>query len=72
MPRKSGRDSTHSIRAVVMLADSSDQTLVARSRSRRQPAFTAPEFPHCSWPEFLEDKNWSDNRQVDGLISWQA
>jgi 1,4-alpha-glucan branching enzyme len=35
--------------------------------------FAAPGIPALFMgQEFLEDKNWSDNRQADGMISWQG
>ena len=59
-----------------MLADSSDRTSwYARSRSRTATGLllAAPGIPALFMgQEFLEDKNWSDNRLVDGLISWEA
>jgi 1,4-alpha-glucan branching enzyme len=61
---------------VAMLADSSDRrSWYARSRSRAATAllFAAPGIPALFMgEEFLEDKNWSDNRQADGLIWWQG
>jgi len=61
---------------VAMLADSSDRTSwYARSRSRTATGLllAAPGIPALFMgQEFLEDKNWSDNRLVDGLISWEA
>jgi 1,4-alpha-glucan branching enzyme len=60
---------------VAILADSEDrQTWYARSRSRVATAllFAAPGIPALFMgEEFLEDKNWSDNRQADGLIRWE-
>ncbi len=59
---------------VAWLADSSDRrSWYARSRSRTATGllFTAPGIPALFMgQEFLEDKNWSDSRQVDGLIGW--
>jgi len=51
--------------------------LVRRSRSRTVTGLllAAPEFRPCHGPGMLEDKNWSDNRQVDGLSDgprWMA
>jgi 1,4-alpha-glucan branching enzyme len=61
---------------VAMLADSSDRTSwYARSRSRTATGLllAAPGIPALFMgQEFLEDNNWSDNRLVDGLISWEA
>jgi 1,4-alpha-glucan branching enzyme len=59
---------------VAKLADSSDRrSWYARSRSRAATGllFAAPGIPALFMgQEFLEDKNWSDNRQADGLIWW--
>jgi len=59
-----------------MLADSSDRkSWYARSRSRTVTGLllAAPGIPALFMgQEFLEDKNWSDIRLVDGLISWEA
>jgi 1,4-alpha-glucan branching enzyme len=61
---------------VAMLADSLDRrSWYARSRSRTATAllFAAPGIPALFMgEEFLEDKNWSDNRRVDGLIWWEG
>ena len=61
---------------VAMLADSSDRTSwYARSRSRTATGLllAAPGIPALFMgQEFLEDKNWSDNREVDDLVAWQA
>ena len=61
---------------VAMLADPADRrSWYARSRSRAATAllFAAPGIPALFMgEEFLEDKNWSDNRQVDGLIWWEG
>lgn len=61
---------------VAMLADLSDRTSwYARSRSRTATGLllAAPGIPALFMgQEFLEDNNWSDNRLVDGLISWEA
>jgi 1,4-alpha-glucan branching enzyme len=61
---------------VAMLADPSDRrSWYARSRSRTATGllFAAPGIPALFMgQEFLEDKNWSDNRQADGMISWQG
>lgn len=60
---------------VAMLADSSDpQSWYARSRSRVATGllFAAPGIPALFMgQEFLEDKNWSDNRPVGDFIGWQ-
>jgi 1,4-alpha-glucan branching enzyme len=59
---------------VAMLADSLHRTSwYARSRSRTVTGLllAAPGIPALFMgQEWLEDKNWSDNRQVDGLIGW--
>jgi 1,4-alpha-glucan branching enzyme len=59
-----------------MLADPADRrSWYARSRSRAVTTllFAAPGIPALFMgEEFLEDKNWSDNRQVDGLIWWEG
>ena len=59
---------------VPMLADSSNRTSwYARSRSRTVTGLllAAPGIPSLFMgEEFLEDRKWSDNRQVDGLIGW--
>ena len=61
---------------VAMLADSSDRkSWYARSRSRTVTGLllAAPGIPALFMgQEFLADKNWSDNRQVDGLITWET
>ena len=61
---------------VAMLADSSDRTSwFARSRSRTVTGLllAAPGIPALFMgEEFLEDRKWSDDRQVDGLIAWGA
>src|ERR1700730_4789716 len=61
---------------VAMLADSLHRTSwYARSRSRTVTGLllAAPGIPALFMgQELLEDKNWSDNRQVDGLIGWDA
>jgi 1,4-alpha-glucan branching enzyme len=61
---------------VAMLADSSDRrSWYARSRSRAVTGLllAAPGIPALFMgQEFLEDKNWSDNRSVDGLIWWEG
>jgi 1,4-alpha-glucan branching enzyme len=61
---------------VPMLADSLDRTSwYARSRSRTVTGLllAAPGIPALFMgEEFLEDKKWSDDRQVDGLIGWDA
>jgi 1,4-alpha-glucan branching enzyme len=61
---------------VAVLADSLDRTSwYARSRSRTVTGLllAAPGIPALFMgQELLEDKNWSDNRQVDGLIGWAA
>jgi 1,4-alpha-glucan branching enzyme len=61
---------------VAMLADPAERrSWYARSRSRVATAllFAAPGIPALFMgEEFLEDKNWSDNRQTDGLIGWQG
>jgi len=59
-----------------MLADSLDRTSwYARSRSRTVTGLllAAPGIPALFMgQELLEDKNWSDNRQADGLTGWDA
>jgi len=61
---------------VAMLADASDRrSWYARSRSRVVTALllAAPGIPSLFMgEEFLEDKNWSDNRAADGLIWWEG
>ena len=61
---------------VAKLADASDRrSWYARSRSRAATGllFAAPGIPALFMgQEFLEDKNWSDNRQADGLIWWEG
>ncbi len=61
---------------VAMLADSLDRTSwYARSRSRTVTGLllAAPGIPALFMgQELLEDKNWSDNRQTDGLTGWDA
>jgi 1,4-alpha-glucan branching enzyme len=61
---------------VAMLADSSDRrSWYARSRSRVVTAllFVAPGIPALFMgEEFLEDKNWSDDRGANGLIWWEG
>jgi 1,4-alpha-glucan branching enzyme len=61
---------------VATLADSSDRrSWYARSRSRAATGllFAAPGIPALFMgQEFMEDKNWSDNRHVDGLIWWEG
>jgi 1,4-alpha-glucan branching enzyme len=61
---------------VAMLADAVDRrSWYARSRSRAVTGLllAAPGIPALFMgQEFLEDKNWSDNRGVDGLIWWQG
>jgi 1,4-alpha-glucan branching enzyme len=61
---------------VAMLADSSDRrSWYARSRSRTATGLllAAPGIPALFMgEEFLEDKNWSDNRQADTLVGWQG
>src|SRR5260370_8648441 len=61
---------------VAMLADSSNRrSWYARSRSRTVTGLllTAPGIPALFMgQEFLEDKNWSDNRQVGDLIWWEG
>jgi len=60
----------------VTLADSADRrSWYARSRSRAATGLllAAPGIPALFMgEEFLEDKNWSDNRRVDGLIWWEG
>ncbi len=61
---------------VPMLADASDRrSWYARSRSRVVTALllTAPGIPSLFMgEEFLEDKNWSDDRGANGLIWWEG
>jgi 1,4-alpha-glucan branching enzyme len=61
---------------VPMLADSSDRrSWYARSRSRVATALllTAPGIPLLFMgEEFLEDKDWSDDRSANGLIWWEG
>src|SRR5450432_3507771 len=61
---------------VAMLADASDRrSWYARSRSRAATGllFAAPGIPALFMgQEFLEDKNWSDNRGDDDLICWEG
>jgi 1,4-alpha-glucan branching enzyme len=61
---------------VAWLADAEDRrSWYARSRSRVASGllFTAPGIPALFMgQEFLEDKNWSDNRGVGDLIWWQG
>src|SRR5258708_39171177 len=61
---------------VAMLADSSDRrSWYARSRSRTVTGllFAAPGIPALFMgQEFMEDNNWSDNRNGDDLIGWQG
>jgi 1,4-alpha-glucan branching enzyme len=61
---------------VPMLADGSDRrSWYARSRSRVVTALllAAPGIPSLFMgEEFLEDKNWSDDRGVNGLIWWEG
>jgi 1,4-alpha-glucan branching enzyme len=61
---------------VAMLADALDRrSWYARSRSRAATGLllAAPGIPALFMgQEFLEDKNWSDNRGVDDLIWWQG
>ncbi len=61
---------------VPMLADASDRrSWYARSRSRLATALllTAPGIPALFMgEEFLEDKDWSDNRGAGGLIWWDG
>lgn len=61
---------------VPMLADASDRrSWYARSRSRLVTALllTAPGIPSLFMgEEFLEDKDWSDNRGANGLIWWEG
>jgi 1,4-alpha-glucan branching enzyme len=57
---------------ILMLADSTDdRSWYARSRSRAATCLllTAPGIPAIFMgEEFLEDKNWSDDRGANGLI----
>jgi 1,4-alpha-glucan branching enzyme len=61
---------------VPMLADASDRrSWYARSRSRVATALllTAPGIPSLFMgEEFLEDKNWSDDRGAGDLIWWEG
>ena len=61
---------------VAWLADTADRrSWYARSRSRVATGllFAAPGIPALFMgQEFLEDKNWSDNRGVGDLIWWQG
>ena len=61
---------------VPKLADSADsRSWYARSRSRVVTALllTAPGIPALFMgEEFLEDKNWSDDRGANGLIWWEG
>jgi 1,4-alpha-glucan branching enzyme len=61
---------------VPMLADASDRrSWYARSRSRVVTSLllAAPGIPSLFMgEEFLEDKDWSDNRQANGLIWWEG
>ena len=61
---------------VAMLADGSDRrSWYARSRSRVVTTLLlcAPGIPSLFMgEEFLEDKNWSDDRGVNGLIWWEG
>ena len=61
---------------VAVLADSEDRrSWYARSRCRAATGLllAAPGIvAFFMGEEFLEDKNWSDNRQVDGLIWWEG
>jgi 1,4-alpha-glucan branching enzyme len=61
---------------VAVLADSSDtRSWYARSRSRTATGllFAAPGIPALFMgQEFLEDKNWSDNREAGDLIWWEG
>jgi len=61
---------------VAMLADPSNRrSWYARSRSRTVTGLllTAPGIPALFMgQEFLEDKNWSDNRQIGDLIWWEG
>lgn len=61
---------------VPMLADGSDRrSWYARSRSRVVTALllAAPGIPSLFMgEEFLEDKNWSDDRGANGLIWWEG
>lgn len=61
---------------VPMLADSSDRrSWYARSRSRLATAllFAAPGIPALFMgEEFLEDKNWNDNRHDGHFIWWEG
>src|SRR5258708_11299428 len=61
---------------VAMLADSSNRrSWYARSRSRTVTGLllTAPGIPALFMgQEFLEDKNWSDNRELGDLIWWEG
>jgi 1,4-alpha-glucan branching enzyme len=61
---------------VPMLADAADRrSWYARSRSRVASTLllTAPGIPSLFMgEEFLEDKNWSDDRGANGLIWWEG
>ena len=61
---------------VAMLADASNRrSWYARSRSRVVTSLllAAPGIPALFMgEEFLEDKNWSDDRSFDGLIWWEG
>jgi 1,4-alpha-glucan branching enzyme len=61
---------------VPVLADASDhRSWYARSRSRVATSLllTAPGIPALFMgEEFLEDKNWSDDRGANGLIWWEG
>jgi len=61
---------------IPMLADASDRrSWYARSRSRVVTSLllTAPGIPSLFMgEEFLEDKNWSDDRRANGLIWWEG
>ena len=61
---------------VPMLADASDRrSWYARSRSRVVSSLllAAPGIPSLFMgEEFLEDKNWSDDRGANGLIWWEG
>ena len=61
---------------VPMLADGADRrSWYARSRSRVVTSllFAAPGIPSLFMgEEFLEDKNWSDDRSANGLIWWDG
>ena len=61
---------------IAMLADASDRrSWYARSRSRVVTSLllAAPGIPSLFMgEEFLEDKNWSDDRRAGGLIWWEG